>query len=378
MAAKPKNPPGVQSKNGRYYRVQYIGMVDGKRRYKWHPLTRVSDGVPALYRALSELGAQPVRHDTAVPKRITLWLQSALPGLSASEQKELARKGGIVSKVFSEFDTSQVQAKHVLQFLQQWSKAGKLRMAQSYRAMLNQFFKWVIVQGDRTDNPVEPVSTKAPQRNTVYMPHDAFTLIREKLMGNAGHACASGPMMQCYVDLLYLTGQRAKDIYSLRWSDIDEAAGVIHFQPTKTARSTGAKVDIKITQAIAAVLARAREVAKGKSRISPWVIHTLRGEQYKAHGLNSAWSDARKRAGIKTELGYTLKNIRPKHATDAAKAGYSDEQIQQGLAHAEVGMTREYIKQREATVGVVELEIPKGIDILPSLKDGVFRARPDK
>src|SRR5512139_1538944 len=173
-----------------------------------------------------------------MPAGITLWLQSALPGLSASEQKELARKGGIVSKVFAEFDTSQVQAKHVLQFLQQWSKAGKLRMAQSYRAMLNQFFKWVIVQGDRTDNPVEPVSTKAPQKNKVYMPDDAFLLIRDKLMGNAGHACASGPMMQCYVDLLYLTGQRGKDIYSLRWADIDEAEGVIHFQPTKTAGTT--------------------------------------------------------------------------------------------------------------------------------------------
>ena len=359
MASKPKLPPGVTIQNGRYYRRQYIGMVEGKRKYKWHPLTRVSEGLPAMYRTLAELGTQPVHDSTSMPARITTWLQHALPGLSASEQKEMARKAGIVSKTFAEFNTGQVQAKHILQFLQQWSKVGKLRMAQSYRAMLNQFFRWVIVQGDRTDNPVEPVSTKAPPKNTVYMPHDAFLLIRGKLMGNAGHACASGQMMQCYVDLLYLTGQRAKDIYSLRWADVDEAAGVIHFQPTKTARSTGAKVDIRITQAIAAVLARAREVAKGKSRISPWVIHTLKGEQYKAHGLNSAWSDARKRAGIKTELGYTLKNIRPKHATDAKKAGYSDEQIQQGLAHAEVGMTREYIKQRAPTVGAVELEIPK-------------------
>lgn len=359
MGKTPRLPPGCIERNGRYYRRQYIGMVDGVRKYKWHALSRVSEGMPALYRALAELASMPAHQSTAIPARLTAWKLQALPGLSAAEQKEQIRMADEVGHAFGDFRTEQVQAKHILAFLQQWSSKGKLRTAQRYRAMLSKFFKWVIVQGDRADNPVDPVSTKAPKRSKVYMPHDAFLAIREKLMGNHGHKCASGPMMQCYVDLLYLTGQRGNDIYSLRWADIDEQAGIIRFRPSKTADSTGAMVDFRITPAIRDVLDRAKQLMKGKSRVCPFVIHTLGGAKYTAHGLNSAWSDARKRAGYPTPLGYTLKNIRPKHATDAKTAGHSMEQIQNVLAHADTEMTRRYIKQYEPAVGAVELKLPE-------------------
>jgi integrase len=353
----PKLPPGVHLKDGRYYRVQYVGMVDGKRKKKWHGLTRASEGLAALYRALADLESQSAATDSSLPKRITSWLQQSLPGLSVAEQKEVARMAGSISEAFAEFRVDQVQAKHLLQFLNQWSLDGKLRTAQRYRATLAKFFRWCIVQGDRTDNPVDAIRLKTPPRHDRYITDEEFLAVRAKLLGNDEHAAASGPMLQVFVDLLYLTGQRGQDIRLLRWTQVDEAAGVIRFKPSKTATSSGARVDVPITEAIAAVLKQARAVSRSKARISPYVIHNLTGDAYSAHGVGTAWERARKRAGIEDA---TLKDLRAKHATDAKRAGYSDEDIQDSLAHEDAGTTRVYLKQRMAKLSKVSLKLPKG------------------
>lgn len=340
MAKIPKRPPGCAIRNGRYYRVQYAGMIDGKRKQKWHPLTRVTDGLPALYRALSDL-SQPVK--ASMPSRLDQWLAHVLPGLGALEQKEMTRKVQVAGKAFVEFDAGQVEARHIMQFLTHWTEQKKLRMAQSYKTMLRAFFKWVIVQGDRADNPVDAVKTKAPKPRSRYMTDEEFLSIRAHL----------SPMIQVFVDLLYLTGQRANDIRGLRWSQIDS---VIHFQPSKTIHSTAVKVDIPISEPIAEVLERAKGMMRDASRLSPYVVHQPSGSAYTQHGLNSAWAKAREKTAVKD---CTLRDIRAKHATDGERAGHSVEEISQGLAHADTSMTRTYLKTRVTKRGVVSLKIPK-------------------
>lgn len=362
MARTPKPPTGCRIKGGRYYRVQYVGMVDGKRTQKWHALTRVAEGLPALYAALHELAAP--REDTRMKPAVERWIKDALPGLSESEQKEQSRMATVIAETFIEYDATEVQAKDVFDFLQDWARDGKLRTAQRYRNALNKFFKWAIIQGIRTDNPVDPVSTPAPPPNMRHMTDEAFRLIRAKLLGNPGHKAASGEMMQVYVDLLYLTGQSGNDVRLLRWAQVDESAGVIRFARSKVAKKTAAQVDYPITPAIARVLARAKTLMKGKALLSPYVIHNLEGEPYSAHGVNTAWKRARERAfadhqNMPEIKAYTLKDLRAKHATDAKARGYTTEQIGDGLAHADVGMTTTYLKKRMAKRASVELEIPE-------------------
>lgn len=350
--SRPKLPTGVQVKHGSYYRPVCM-VVDGVKRYKWHKLCRVSAGLPALYAAVAAFEAGRHGNATKMPVRVTEWLQSVVIGLSASEQKEYVRAGGIISAAFAEFRAEQVQARHIQEFLNQWVKAGKLSMAKQYRGRLHLLFDWIIVQGDRPDNPVDAVHTKSPKSRSRYMTDTEFLAIRSKLMGG-DHQARSGAMLQCYVDLLYLTGQRGKEIRLLRWTQIDGKA--IHFTPSKTMHSTAVKVDIPITPAIARVLDRAKGLMRDKSRVCPYVIHTLSGAAYGAHGVNTAWRRARERAGI---LDLTLRDLRAKHATDAEKAGHSVQEISDGLAHADTGTTRIYLKQRATKKGVVSLSIPE-------------------
>lgn len=352
---KRKPPPGVTLSNGRYYRVQYAGMVNGKRRQKWHPLTREDEGLPALYAALANLESEAKARRNDMPSAVSEWLKVALPGLSVAEQHETTRMAHIIRAGLEDFEVDQAQARDMLTFLNQWSLTGKLRTAQRYRAILTKFFRWSIVQGYRIDNPIDAVRLKAPKARDRYITDEEFMAIRAKLLGSDDHKAASGDMMQTYVDLLYLTGQRGTDIRTLRWSQVDEHAGVIHFKPSKTAGSSGAKVDVPVTKAIAEVLARAKQHMRAKARVSPYVIHNLEGNAYSAHGVGTAWERARNRAGIEDA---TLKDLRGKHATDAKKAGYEIEEIQASLAHEDASTTKVYLKQRETARSRVALSIP--------------------
>lgn len=350
-----KLPAGVTIKHGRYFRVQGLRAENGRRKQKWLPLSRVDEGMAALYLALAELEKAPSADK--MPDKITSWLKVSLPGLSASEQVETSRMADVISKVFADFRVEQIQAKHVHEFLTtNFVIPGKLRTAQRYRNVLNRFFRWAIVQGIRTDNPVEPISLKAPQKRDRYVSDTEFHAIRDALLlGEDGRKTASGPMMQVYVDLLYLTGQRGQDIRLLRWHQIDETLGVIRFKPSKTIKSSGAKVDVPITQAIEEVLVRAKAHMRARARLSPYVVHNLEGSAYTAHGVGTAWERARKRAGIEDA---TLKDLRAKHATDAEKAGYAVDDIRKALAHEDSSTTRVYLKQRAEVLSPVELSFP--------------------
>lgn len=332
---------GITIKNGRYYRVQSLP----DRRQKWHTLSRVDEGLPALYAALAAL-------DTTVPddlagEQIKRWLSVSIPGLSVSEQRDTERMALTIAKAFAEFRLDQIQAKHVQAFLyENWIAKGKKRTAQRYRSTLNKIMEWSIVQGMRAsnDNPVTAVSVKPPDSHDYYIPNSDFLAIRVHL----------SDMIRCFVDLCYLTGQRSTDIRLLRWTQIE--TGVIKFKPSKTKKSSGAKVDVPVTPEIQEVLDKVKGMMRDRSRVTPFVIHSFDGTNYQASGLRAAWERAKKLAGVK---GGTIKDIRAKHATDAEKQGYTVEEIQGSLAHEDSSTTRVYLKQREAVLSVVKLTIPK-------------------
>jgi integrase len=324
----------VTLSHGRYYRVQTLP----DRKQKWHPLSRESEGLAALYEALKQYSLSPVTV-AGIDAQITAWLSDTLHEVSPREQKEISRMADIVKHCFTQFTVQTITAKDIYAFINEWVKEGKLRTAQRYMSVLKKFFTWTIIQGLRNDNPALHVLTKPPAPNRRYITDAEYIAIRQH--------CS--PMLRCFTDLCYLTGQRSTDIRELLWSNISCYA--IHFTPSKTKESSGKSVDVPLTASIIDCLIYADEVRKG-----PYVIHTRTGTLYTSHALGSAWEIARAKTNV--DAGANIKALRAKHATDAKKLGYSEQEIQVSLAHTDTGTTRVYLKERVTDQSIITLSIP--------------------
>lgn len=266
--------------------------------------------------------------------------------------KEITRSIGVIKRAFEDFNVVQVQPVDVARFVDQW--LGQ-RMAQVYLSRLSKFFRWAVRRGLRSDNPCLNVRVEKPKGRKRYLKHDEWHRIRDALMvGKDGKPTPSGPMIQCYIDLCYLLYQRTTEIRLLKWTQIDFAAGEIHFKPTKTENSSGAAVAVRITPAVREVLERLKSLGGGGLR-SIYLIHNRKGQPYTSHGIGDAWDRACERAGVEDAI---LKDIRAKAASDAKKKGYTMEQIKVGLAHTDVEMSEEYIRGREAERSEIEMELP--------------------
>jgi integrase len=199
-----------------------------------------------------------------------LYMTANEAGYAESYRDEWRRRGGAVKTAFEKWDIQQVDAGAVADFLHDnW--ADKLPTYQAMHGWLSKFFGWCIVRRHITTNPCREIEVEKPKARRVYIPHAAFLAIRaaletysyEKTIGGEKRKLTAkvptGAMMQIFVDLCYLTCQRSTEIRLLTWGQIDRAAGLIHFIPTKTEDSTGEAVDWPITPEIDAVLQRARK-----------------------------------------------------------------------------------------------------------------------
>ena len=296
--------------------------------------------------------------------------------LHKAEHKEKAwpAYGRYAGESFKDFYLASVAPADVVDFLRlNWT--GKLHMQRVMRSFMSGFFDWCIGKRLIAANPCREVKLKKPKARTVYITDAHFAAIRARLANyvrttKAGQKIVSkvpaGEMMQCFVDLCYLTAQRSTEIRLLRWKGDPGAAGgsswvdwdakVIHFVPTKTEDSTAEAVDWPITPQIKAVLKRAQ--ATGKVKSCQFVIHSIEGQPYAANALLTAWKRAARRAGL-SEAGYTVKDIRAKALTDAERAGYSIAQLQVAAAHADPKTTEIYVKSRAVPVSEVRLRVPK-------------------
>lgn len=350
-----------------YFSPEAIENPFTKKLQKWHPLCPISDGEDEARRIAKEIvkhndlpgsGGDLPGHMETYRIRTLAKREAKRPKEPARQQifdranKEITRICNKIAEAFTDFDVEQVMPHDIATFIDQWE--GQ-RMAEVYLSRLSDFFAWTCRKGIRNDNPCREVEIdERPKAKKTYITHQQFHAIRKALLtGKDKRDTASGPMVQCYVDLCYLLYQRTTDIRLLKWSQIDEAAGLIHFTPTKTEKSSGARVDWPITPDIRAVLERAKAMGVVKSI---YVIHTLRGQPYGATGLRSAWARAGERVGLH---GLTLKALRNKAMTDAKKAGYTIKQIAMGAAHTnEETAKKHYILDDTAPVSEIAMVLP--------------------
>ena len=258
----------------------------------------------------------------------------------------------IIEEGLGKFDVAQIRGYDVGQFLDLWE--GQ-RAAQVYRAYLSKFFEWCIHRQGLIDvNPAKQISLEPPQKRKTYITDEQFLKIRDALMiGFDKKPTRTGAMIQCYMDLLYLLFQRGTDIRLMRWDEVKPEG--IEIEPTKTAGSSGVKVMIPMGDELRMVFSRIKTISKARST---FIIHTEHGQPYTASGIRSLFSRAAKRAGVE---GVTLKDIRAKAASDAAKQGYTTAEIKVALAHTDEATTRDYIRDQAAPVSAVIIKLPKPV-----------------
>lgn len=362
-------PSRVYKKSGSFY---WVHAADGKN--VWIKLCRVEDGETRMLERLVE-EKRKVEVDGAegsMSRLVAIYMKGEAKKYAESFRDEWERRGEDVRAAFKAFDIQQVDAGAVLDFLEgNWP--DKLPTQRAMKGWLSRFFSWAVLRRHVGVNPCREVTTKKPKVRKVYIPHDHFLAIRAALATykykrtKDGQQFAmeakvpTGPEMQVFVDLCYLTCQRSTDIRELRWSQVDRQAGLIHFVPSKTEDSSGEAVDWPITPEIEDVLRRARELRrdiKVQALADDYVVVDRKGKVKTAAACRDAWRDALKRADLKGK-DYTVKDIRAKALTDAKKAGYDIEALQVAGAHTDRSTTEGYIKQREVPVSTVHLALPK-------------------
>ncbi|POB00128.1 hypothetical protein C2134_02755 [Chromobacterium sinusclupearum] len=363
----------IYPKGKRYYLYASESLInpeDGKAK-KWHSLCPIKDGetearrlaqiildhnhrkgdegdFPQAFRKY--MGSVIAKRDSEKPT------EPARVKIHETGNKQLLNYSTVIESGFHEFNVREVMPVDVADFLDQWE--GR-RMAEVYHSRLSDFFRWACRKGYRNDNPVREVSIEKVKRRMRYITDEEYHAIRDGLLfGKDGRINSSGQIVQCYVDLCYLLYQRTTEIRLLKWRDISEHG--ILFMPTKTEKSSGARVFVPMTPQVWQVLQNAKRawpLNKYPSIAqSEYVICNKRGEPYTAHGIGTAWERGCKRAGVSNA---TLKDLRAKAMTDAKAIGYSLKQISIGAAHTDEAMTEAYIKLRETPVSEVQLQLPK-------------------
>ncbi|GMG89615.1 hypothetical protein Cmtc_08350 [Cupriavidus sp. TKC] len=340
---------------------------------KWIKLCRVDDGETRMLERLAEekRKTEVDSDEGSMSRLVKIYMDQHAKHYAESFRAEWCRRGEDVRKAFKQHGIDEVDPGAVQDFLLgNWP--DKLPTQTAMKGWLSKFFSWAVLRRHVTINPCREIELKKPKTRKVYIPHDHFLAIRtalatytykKKVSGEVTEIAAkvpTGPEMQVFVDLCYLTCQRSTDIRELRWSQVDRQAGVIHFIPSKTADSSGEAVDWPLTPEIKDVLRRAKELRqsiKVQALADDYVLVDRNGKPKTAAACRDAWRDALVRAKLEGK-DYTVKDIRAKALTDAKKAGYDIEALQVAGAHTDRSTTEGYIKQREVPVSTVRLALP--------------------
>ena len=335
---KDPNLPRRVFPNGAWY---CLVTAEGKRRI-WTQLSKIKDGLPAVYSAMAALMAQDIAQDR-VPALVGRWERERMLHHAEKTQADERRMGRVIADSFADFTADQVNGPSVTEFLK--ALRDKPRTHNGYRAHLSELMSFAISLGMRPagSNPVTDVPTMKVKARTRYIGDSELRRIKVAAnYGDDGLRTRSGPMLCALVDMAYLTGQRIGDLLSLEWTAVKETG--ILFEPAKTKESTGAAVLIEWTPKLRNVVERLKALRKERRGFAPQVFTTQDGKAYTYWGAASAWKRAVKRAGV---MGVHFHDLRAKALTDVDEARGMGAARTMG-SHTTEQQTSDYVRHKKA------------------------------
>jgi integrase len=341
-------PRGVFPKGKRYYLVT----AEGKRRI-WHKLSRIDEGLPALYVALAKKKLELARDPALVanmPALIGDWELEVMPAHAAKTQvmDRFYNKG--IATAFKAWTPEKIDAPACSTFLAEFKHQP--RTFNAYRGQLRELLRFAEEKGRRAagTNPLDAIRTmKTPPRGRYITDSElrrikVAAIDRRESITEPGRILEneSGRMLCALIDMAYLTGQAIGDLLELEWKDITDAG--IYFARNKVAKTTGSRVIIEWTPRLEELVGRLRTMRKARRGFGAAVFVKGNGEPYTYYGVSSAWMRSRDRAGV---IGCTFHDIKAKALTDKEDREGMRAASAMGQ-HATESQTSDYIRRKKA------------------------------
>jgi integrase len=269
-------PPGVTTKNGRYYLV---------RRNKWIGLTRIDAGEVALLEAYYELTSADPHNMAGV---LLAFVRNGMTKLRPPTQKDYRRI--VITRLMpfcGHMPRNALKASHVAQYLDQRETAGAAVAGNRERACLSSACNYGMRKGWLDFNPCHGVRRNTERPSKVYVSNEALTAAIDRAP-------------ECLQDLLavaYLTGIRQTDLRLMLPSHV--IGGRLVFTESKT----GKPADYEITPTLRHFIDRA--LARGGDTL----FTSPKGLPWSEWGLQSAMR--------RLKAGFQFRQLRPKAQTDA-------------------------------------------------------------
>lgn len=351
-------------------------------------LTRVDAGQPAMLNSLAAALRNLETPTDNVAAAVAQWKLEALSKtvLAAETRKTYENIADALARSLGAFQLAAVDTPAAQQFLDHWLTTP--RMGNEVRKVARRVFDWAVRRGQLKVNPFTATPKFTLAKRNVYIPDDALRAILDAMVRQGGNrATHNGVMNRAFIELAYLTGQRAQEVRTLRWVGVET---LIRFRPSKTSKSSGREVDFVLTDDIQRVFAEVkafvadrnaelleqalkesenREQGRRSKRVqepvySEYVLHRLDGKPFQQTGLRAAWRRAIALTKFK-DSGYTIKDIRPKALTDTKKATGDMTKVQEMAAHSSITTTEGYMRDKIVATVVSPLKVPKSKKLHP-------------
>jgi integrase len=366
--ARTKKHPGYIERHGSGYRVS-LCVRGARRRFS---VAAESKAAAAEWAAAkyAELERQAAREQVGLPGAVTCsqlfaaFRREALPTKSAGTQNAYKDSLKVIEPYFTtqlgDPTLHQVRRTHVKQYME-WRRAhpqhGTVlapRTVNKDKVVLGTVFSFAMEHEWCDHNPAVQVrALKQVKKEHPRLSPADFA----KLLGACGDV-----MLQLYLMILWETGMRPGEPFTIQWGDLDFTKNVIrlHGADTKTKTARAVALSATLVSALKAHAAAYR-FAQYRGEPSPYVLHHLTSAARRiAGGRIGNLGDGFRAAATLAKMppGLTLHSLRHNYVSRMVEAGHPLTLIARQVGHSNIKMTDYYTTLNETAIQALVAERP--------------------
>lgn len=202
-------------------------------------------------------------------------------------------------KRWGDSQTSTMRKVTIRRYLDRWDGKPGAVSANRRIQYLKAVCSWAVERGFMDDNPCLGVKLLKEEPRTRYTTDKEYNALL------AAAKAQRQPYLWIMIELAYLCRARFSEVISYRRADVLKHG--LQLKRGKGSNSEVTAYSVRLQAAIDAAL------AWNRFTISPWLLHTKKGEQVKYSAFRSAWERAKKKAGVE---GFTFHDQKAKGITD--------------------------------------------------------------